>query len=161
MPSGKFDPSVHLSVQDVAIDSHTSPSLLQIRIKMSTTDQFRHGTSVFLAASHNELCPVAAVLSYLADHPRGEGPLFQFVDGSPLTRPKFVAEFQRALSAAGVQAEMYTGHSFRIGAATTAAAKGVTDNIIKALGRWSSEAYQVYIRLLRGQLAAITPVLAS
>ena len=72
-----------------------------------------------------------------------------------------MAEFRKALSTAGVQAEAYTGHSLRIGAGTTAAAKGVTDDIIKALGRWSSEAYQVYIRLLREQLAAITPLMAS
>ena len=152
--SSKFDPSVHLAVQDVVIDSFTSPSLLQIRIKMSKTDQFKQGTSVFLAASHNELCPLAALLSYLVSHPPGEGPLFQFADGSPLTRPRFVTEFRKALMAAGVQAEAYTGHSFRIGAATTAAAKGVADNLIKALGRWTSEAYQIYIRLPREQLAA-------
>ena len=159
--SSKFDPSVHLTVQDVAIDSYTSPSLLQIRVKMSKTDQFKQGTSVFLAASHNELCPVAALLSYLVSRPPGEGPLFQFTDGSPLTRPRFVTEFRKALMAAGVQAEAYTGHSFRIGAATTAAAKGVADNLIKALGRWTSEAYQIYIRLPRDQLAVITTVLAA
>ena len=101
------------------------------------------------------------MLCYLANHPKKEGPLFQFADGSPLTRSRFVTEFRRALSAAGVQAAAYTGHSFRIGAATTAAAKGIPDNIIKALGRWTSEAYQVYIRLPREQLASITPLLAS
>ena len=130
-PSEKFDPSSHLAAQDVAVDSHISPSLLQIRIKMSKTDQFKRGTSVFMAPSHNELCPVAAVLSYLVNRPPNEGPLFQFMDGSPLTRPRFMREFRRVLSAAGVQAEAYTGHSFRIGAATTAAAKGIPDNMIK------------------------------
>ena len=160
VPNGKFDPSCHLAVKDVAIDCHTSPSLLQIRIKMSKTDQYKHGTFVYMATTHNELCPVAAVLSYLVHHPSGEGPLFQFRDGSPLTRARFVLEFRKALSSAGVQADGYTGHSFRIGAATTAAAKGIPDNMIKALGRWTSEAYQIYIRLPREQLASVTAMLA-
>ena len=33
--------------------------------------------------------------SAVVDCPTGEGPLFQFVDGLPLTKPRFVAEFQK------------------------------------------------------------------
>ena len=116
---------------------------------MSKMDQYKHGTFVYMATTHNELCPVATVLSYLVHHPSGEGPLFQFSDGSPLTRVKFVSEFRKA-----------RGHSFWIGAATTTAAKGIPGNMIKALGRWTSEAYQVYIRLPREQLASVTAMLA-
>ena len=70
---------------------------------MSKTNQYKHGTFVYMATTHNELCPVAAVLSYLVHHPSGEGPLFQFSDGSPLTRAKFMPEFRKALSSAEVQ----------------------------------------------------------
>lgn len=155
------DPMTHLMVDDIAVDSHTMPSLLQVRIKASKTDQFRQGTSLFLAATGNELCPVAAMLNYLAKRPTHKGPLFVLQSGEPLTRQKFVERFRTALRQAGVRPEMYTGHSFRIGAATTAAAKGVPDNIIKALGRWNSEAYQVYIRIPRERLATITNSLSS
>lgn len=41
---------------------------------------------------------------------------------------------------------MYNGHSFRIGAATTAASVHMEDHIIKVLGRWSSDACFRYIR---------------
>ena len=40
---------------------------------------------VYMATTHNELCPVVAVLSYLVHHPSGEGSLFQFSDGSSFT----------------------------------------------------------------------------
>ena len=124
VPNGKFDPSSHLAIKDVAADCHTAPSLLQIWIKMSKTDQYKHRTFVYMATTNNELCPVAAVLSYLVHDPSGEGPLFQFSNGFPLTRVKFVLEFRQVLTSTRVQADGYTGHSFRIGAAMTAAAKG-------------------------------------
>ncbi len=40
----------------------------------------------------------------------------------------------------------FSSHSFRIGAATSAAQKGLTKHQIQTLGRWSSEAFQSYIR---------------
>ena len=38
---------------------------------------------------------------------------------------------------------------FWIGAATTAAERGIPDSIIKVLGRWKSDAFQTYIRMPR------------
>ena len=52
------------------------------------------------------------------------GPLFRFEDGTPLTRPALVRELQSALQAIGVDGSHYSGHSFRTGAATSAAASG-------------------------------------
>ena len=49
-----------------------------------------------------------------------------------------------------------SGHSFRIGAATTAALRGVEDSVIKMLGRWESSAYQRYLRTPRKSLAALS-----
>ena len=51
-----------------------------------------------------------------------------------------------ALSTAGLDDKSYSGHSFRIGAATAAAAAGIPDHLIKMLGRWESSAYQLYVR---------------
>ena len=37
-------------------------------------------------------------------------------------------------------------HSLRIGGATAALAKGVPAMVIRAMGRWSSEIYEIYCR---------------
>ncbi|CAG2195331.1 unnamed protein product [Mytilus edulis] len=50
------------------------------------------------------------------------------------------------LEACGYQAELYNGHSFRIGAATSAGKANVEDHLIKTLGRLSSDSYCRYIR---------------
>ena len=53
----------------------------------------------------------------------------------------------------GLDYSNYHGHSFRIGAATSAAAAGIPDHAIKMLGRWDSSAYLLYVRTPPAQLA--------
>ena len=40
-----YDPSIHLSVNDVAVDSRLSPTMIQVTIKQSKTDPFRQGVN--------------------------------------------------------------------------------------------------------------------
>ena len=106
--------------------------------------------------------PVAAILAYLAIRPETPGgPLFIYSDGSPLTRDRLIAAVRRALAEAGVDTTGYSGHSFRIGAATAAARAGLGDALIKTLGRWESAAYQRYIRTPRSSLATVSSQIAS
>lgn len=56
--------------------------------------------------------------------------------GTWLTKQEFVARIKRALTAARVDAsQQYSSHSFRIGAATVAAANGVGEATIPTLCR--------------------------
>ena len=156
-----FDPDTHLTPRDVSVDSRVRPSLISLLIKQSKTDPFRRGTVIYMGRTDNVLCPVAAVLSYLArrgDHP---GPLFLFEDGSPLSRSRLVSELRKALSSIGLNCDVYAGHSFRIGAATTAASRGLEDSTIKSLGRWRSDAYQSYIRLDSSVMAQFSRTLSA
>ena len=54
----------------------------------------------------------------------------------------------------------FSSHSFRIGAATVAARNGIPDHLIQALGRWTSNAYQLYIRTPSEALAGFSGQLA-
>lgn len=60
------------------------------------------------------------------------------------------------LTQAGVDPSPFSGHSFRVGAATTAARVGIQDATIKMLGRWRSTAYQRYIRTPQSELATFS-----
>jgi hypothetical protein len=68
---------------------------------------------------------------------------------------------REALAAAGVDQSAYSGHSFRSGAATTAARQGVGDTTIKMLGWWKTSAYQLYIQTPKEQLAAFSQRLVA
>ena len=159
--NGSYDPSVHLGFGDVAVDNPRCPSFLRVTIKQSKTDPFCKGVDIFVGRTGTDICPVAGILSYLACRGSGPGPLFVFSSGRFLTRKRFVELVRVALSSAGVDQEKYCGHSFRIGAATTAAAKGVEDNIIKTLGRWESVAYLQYVRIPRNQLMSYSSLLGA
>ena len=154
--NAKFDPGCHLSPADISIDDLSHPSILRICIKQSKTDPFRKGVHIIVGATGDCLCPVAAVLQYIAIRGKEPGPLFRFSNGSALTRQNFVSSVRRALSGIGLQTSLYSGHSFRIGAATTAAAQGISDALIKTMGRWESIAYTTYIQTPIDQIAAVS-----
>ena len=151
-----YDASCHLSWGDVTVDDPTRPSRMEVRIKASKTDPFRRGISIFIGRVSSDLCPVSAMLAYMVVRGKIAGPLFRFSDGKPLTRQRLVTAVKDALVKAGVEPGQYSGHSFRIGAATTAAARGPEDSTVRTLGRWKSLAYLEYIKIPRAQLASYT-----
>ena len=156
VPSLKeYDPEGHLSEGDVTLNSQRDPSIVRVHIKASKTDPFRRGVYVFLRKTGNELCPVVAVAAYLVVRGRQPGPFFRFSTGAPLSRELFVKQIRKALPH-DVDGSRYSGHSFRIWAATTAAAAGLEDSVIKTLGRWQSSAYQLYVRIPRDSLASVS-----
>ncbi len=156
-----FDPRVHLSFGELAIVNPQNPSAVRIHLKQSKTDQLRKGIDVFVGRTNDDLCPVAAMLAYVAVRGGGPGPLFRFRNGKPLTRDRFVTRVRQALQSLGLAGRDYSGHSFRIGAATTAAARGIPNSTIQRLGRWRSNAFLGYIQTPPVSLAPMSQTLAS
>jgi len=129
-----FNPNMHLAVSDVQADSLVNLGSFRIHIKCSQTDPFHQGCYIYTGAGKRDLYPVRALNQYL--HVRGStpGPLFLLSESTPLHRQWLTSSIQSILSAAGVPG-CNTGHSFRISA----------DHVIKTLGTWSIDAYQIYI----------------
>ena len=113
-----------------------------------------------MGRTDDDPCPVSALLEYLGHREGQPGALFQWEDTIPLSKSKFIEAVREALTTAELPAKDYAGHSFRIGAATTAAAAGLQDSTIQTLGRWKSSSYQLYIRTSPQQLATVSPVLS-
>ena len=61
-----YDPEVHLSPKDVAVDNRAKPRMLKVIIKQSKTDPFRQGVTLCLGKTDSQLCPVDALLPYMA-----------------------------------------------------------------------------------------------
>ena len=64
--SWQFDPTCHLTPQDIAVDNVQQPAVMKIRIKASKTDQMKIGIDLYVGRTDNAICPIAAVLAYLA-----------------------------------------------------------------------------------------------
>lgn len=91
-------------------------------------------------------CPVQLLLKYVSLRGDAPGPLFCWPDGTPITRTFFVTHLNAALKFNNLDCALYKAHSFRIGAASWATAKGFSDSQIRLLGRWKSNAFLKYIR---------------
>ena len=153
--------AAHLSWGDIAVDNRDNPAILQVHLKRSKCDQFGPGVDVVVGRTLNELCPVAAVLTYLAARGSAPGPLFIDTARRPVAKAKFNNRIQGILDEAGYPSHQFAGHSFQIGAATEAARTGLEDSVIQMMGRWHSAAFKTYIRTPREQLACISARLAS
>ena len=157
----KFDPSCHLTPRDITVDDMQTPSMLRIHLKTSKTDCTKQGVDLYVGRTFNSLCPVTAMLKYFQLRGIDDGPLFCYKNGSPLSRSGLVDKVRQYIHQGGVDPTHYSGHSFHIVAATTAAAKGVSDATIQVLGRWASDSYTRYIRLPRQELSSFSKTLAD
>ena len=101
-PSQEAFQSDMLSPGDVCVDSHDHPTRVAIHLKRSKTDPFGAGTTIHLGRTGSVLCPVVAMLNYLAIRPPKLGPPFMFHDGSTLSRPRLVHSLRQVLREVGI-----------------------------------------------------------
>ena len=90
-----------------------------------------------------------------------DGPLFCHADGRMVSVAELRDEVKAVMAAAGRDPARYGAHSLRIGGATAALAAGVPPQLIRLLGRWSSDVYQVYCRMSREAALQAGRALAS
>ena len=142
-PHTHFNPRLHPAISHVVLHR----KYFTFFIPRSKTDQLHKGHTIRLShTTPTSSCPVKHMRAYMRTTHRTSGPLFTFSDGQPLTRRRCLHYLRRSLENAGHRPEDYNTHSFRIGAASTAAHEGASESTIQHRGRWSSSAVRAYLR---------------
>lgn len=155
-----FDPSRHLCASDIQF----TPEGAVLKVRWSKVIQFRERTLhiPLPKISNSMFCPSTALLMVALENSPCPAPvpLFRYrlagADNIPLTHKQFTDKLHSCLSACGIQASKYSGHSFRRGGAIFALQCGLPVNLIKLQGDWSSNAVDRYLEpsfRLRKQVA--------
>ena len=125
------------------VDEQPFPHHVFLSLRFSKIDQFGKGCTLVLARSNSLICPLEALMSYPWSRGNKQGPLFFDENFSPLTKSKFFNKLKILLKVAGFDGNP-TLHSFRVGAATTAAALGFSRVFVESFRMFT---YNVYIKL--------------
>ena len=139
------------------VPSLASPQHMVITLWTSKIDPFHAGQSLLIARADSLLCAVTAMQHYFQFVALPRGPLFIFQSGRLFTRATVTSLLCDAAHHAGLPFHSLKGHSSCIGAASSAAAAGLPDWLIKVMGRWSSDCYQLYIRTPKQVLLSAAP----
>ena len=131
-----INPDIHLAVSEVQADSLVSPGSLGFILSAPRQTPFAKvavATLVLgnvICALYKSLPSIFTSVAQLLAH--SSFSLMASPPPSPLHRTWLTSSIKSILSAAGVPC-CYTGHSFCIGTATSAASCGLPDHLIKTL----------------------------
>ena len=95
---GTFNHRLHLAWGDVAVDNPNDPRMVRCHLKQSKTDQMGRGVDVVLGRTGLPLCPLAALVGYIAIRGSRPGPFILTAAGVPITKPEFIKVFRQTLS---------------------------------------------------------------
>ena len=122
----------------------TAVKIVITRFKHNTCN---HPFTILIESEPSEpFGPVQILIDYIKQRGYNHSPLFSLTSGDAVSINQFNTELCRALIFCGLDCSRYKTHSFHIGAACYAAKKGFYDAQIRGLGRWSSDAFNIYIR---------------
>jgi len=143
-----FDPQYTLLTENLTRSTDSSGKGI-LHIKLNCPKEQRNGKAVIVDVfeSSDSICPVKAFGKWATRQPPTIGmPLFRQPDGT-----------EEAKARKG-KIKM---HSFRIGIASELGTEGLEDGEIKAAGRWSSRAFESYMRTPRTKRASIAKKIAE
>ena len=146
-------------------------SLVYLHIRHSKTIQFgQKELHIPIAATHSsDLCPVTALISMLGklqvhQLPKAT-PLFTYINPigriDHLTHSSFVKLLKTTLNAAGFDASMFSGHSFRRGGCSYVFQLGLSPLHLKMRGDWKSNAFERYVHVEDKQQMLIAQALSA
>ena len=152
-----FNPNRHLCRRDfdfsgTAKVGNVQARVLKVTVRHSKVIQFDNRChEVLLVENKTGICPFSAVSECFKLTPQSDpvGPAFVWSSKRsflPVTHAKFVACVKAGVASLGLDPKRYSGISFRRGGASLAALKGVDKELIKELGDWKSDAYELYCK---------------
>ena len=102
--------------------------------------QIKSGPAVPIFRLNSPLSPYEALHNFKSgSYDLPSSPLFTTESGHVASRFWFHHHLRLILAKSGIDLSLYSAHSFRIGAASSASSLGVVDHTIQLLGRWSSQ----------------------
>jgi len=142
-----FDPNSHVSRTQIRYDQDQGGQQVTI-LHIPCTKAAPQGEDVCWARQEGLLDPDSALAHHLEiNDPPLNDHLFAYHHKNghrPLTKPKFLTELARAARAAGL--DPLQGHGIRIGSTLEYLLRGMPFNVMKVKGRWSSDAFILYLR---------------
>ena len=153
-----YDPAFTLLTKDVTWSKNSKNACtLHVQLKCPKESKSIAPTVVDIFQSDSDICPVTAFFNWHNTHATSSTePLFTFSSGTPLTGRKFNSILKKMLDPyVDGKLGFFRSHSFRSGLASELAKLGFDDDGIKAAGRWSSRAFENYIKLARTKRAAM------
>jgi len=160
----KFDPSKYISRRHVTetIDRH---GLQVTKFYLPCTKTSPTGEETYWAAQEGLSDPKAALKNHFLVNPAGQDAhLFEWKHPTKGMRPLSKAEFLKRMALATLAANLpsFKGHSLRIGGTLEYLLRGIPFDVVKSVGRWSSESFTLYLRqhaMILAPYIQATPVL--
>jgi hypothetical protein len=153
-----FDPDFELCGADV----RESQQVLSFTLKCPKEQKTAAPVVVDVFENGSRLCPLAAYRKWRKlTQLQMEMPVFRWSEGHPLTGKKLNSILTELLADMTEAHGSITTHSFRSGIASMMAQRGFCTDDIKAIGRWSSRAYEVYIKHPRTRRAEMARALKN
>ena len=145
-----FDPALCVTKKDIkfvkpsGIEGKRS---VEITIKNSKANRSKVAETLVIYETGDDICPIKALDKlwfYVKDLPN-HSPLFSCKNGKPIT-PKRLNAFLKDHVTPHLKRGNISGHSFRSGLISIFAKLGYSNDQLMVIGRWSSRAYEVYIK---------------
>ena len=171
-PGETWHPELNLSRADVKFYYDEYGALyVVLMMRPCKNGKYLRGKTVpiVLAGGGTLIDPVSALWELYAGDPVPDAvehvtPLFRLrsrgTTGS-LTVDQVRIEVKTLMSSLGLDPARFGAHSLRIGGATAAAAAGVPPSVIRVMGRWNSDIFEIYTRLTQQAAARMTGVIGS
>jgi len=147
-----FDPDFTLLAKNLSVSNDKrGKTTIHVHLKCPKETKSAAPTVVDVFQSDGDICPVKAFLTWSKLRPKNQNePLFRFDNGTPLTGTRMNRLIDQLLNPyVDKNIGKFNAHSFRIGLASMLANAGLPDDELQAMGRWSSRAFEVYLKLKR------------